>query len=213
MAMRAAVFAMLATFAIASCWVSRKTSDFTCDVDTDCMGGRKCDRGYCVEEPCPGDCTSCDNNAKTCLVECTSDHHCGSVDCPDGYQCTVQCMAPNACNNVRCHDATSCTVMCSGANACDEVDCNGADACGVTCTQNGSCAGVTCGSHPCNVSCGANSACGSVDCSSSCKCDVTCPSGNCSSSCPQGATKPCTVDGTGGTACNSSNQAGCNDGC
>ena len=64
-----------------------------CSIDDDCSGYsefRKCTGGYCVVPQCPNDCTSCDEVARTCLVECKSEDDCdGAIDCPAGWNCTI----------------------------------------------------------------------------------------------------------------------------
>ena len=167
--------------ALAACSVSRKTEQLACTSNAQCMGGRTCDRGYCVEQNgCPSACTSCDKGAMTCLIDC-SGGSCGGVHCPDGFACTINCTGNGACNNVDCTDGTGCQITCLGNQACKRIDC---------------------GAAKCEVMCGPNG-CNNLDCSSSCQCDVICPNGTCGTSCPMGDSTLCTQSGSDDTACSS----------
>lgn len=183
--------------AVASCFVSRKSADYECSSDTDCEGGRTCDRGYCVaalapdSNLCPAVCNGgCNPSLKTCMVECVESGECDHVICPSGYACIINCRVDNACDNVTCTAAASCTINCAAPNACEDIRCG---------------SGVAC-----NVTCGAAGACGTVDCTSSCKCDVTCAAGNCDTmSCPKRGATPCAKGGIEGAECDSAFSPAC----
>ncbi len=164
----------LIAIAIGSCWVDRKTSEFACTVDMDCLGympTRICDTdiGYCVpgENPdeCPAICNGgCDMTARTCTINCGS-NGCGIVECNGDSDCDVTCTGNNACGNIECGDGGECNVICTGTNACDNVDCNGAR-CDVTCTGGNACDNVDCDNAcRCDVECMAGQSCGSRTCS------------------------------------------------
>jgi hypothetical protein len=181
--------AALAIVAVASCLVSRKSSDLACSDDGDCEADRMCDRGYCVTLMCPSECSSCDLVNKSCTINCQNANSCDDVSCPAGYDCTINCSKTNACDDIDCTQGKSCTVNCSASGACKDV---------------------TCGTGLCKVNCSASGSCDVVDCHMSCKCDVTCASGACDDkSCPMGTTAPCTTDGLPTSTCSSTTQAGC----
>lgn len=189
--------ALLALLAITlgGCWVDRRTSDFACGSDVDCVGfmpQRVCDTdiGYCVPGANPNDCplecnAGCDKAAMTCIVACGSGD-CDDLTCPAGYDCTITCSGGNSCNNIDC-DGRNCTIVCSGSSACNNIDCN---------------------DGKCSVECSGGNACDNVDCSSSCGCNVVCtnPSSCDSVSCPADAcisSLGCTATQTGcPTTCN-----------
>jgi len=123
---------------IAACFVDRPSKAFECQTTADCAGfddNRQCSAGYCVVSNCPRDCTTCDEQARTCAIECTSDNSCGSVTCPDGWDCAINCLGANACNDVDCYGGSSCTINCSGFNACETVDCSFACKCDLICAD------------------------------------------------------------------------------
>jgi hypothetical protein len=181
------VFAILVL--LAGCSVNRKSDQFACGSNGDCKDNRICDRGFCIEQSCPSPCTSCDNVAMTCEVDCAG-RSCGTVHCPSGYTCTINCEGNNACNSVQCGDGTACTVTCDGVMACRRIDC---------------------GTKACNITCGATAnSCPNIGCSDSCKCDVSCNGANvCGSmSCPDNGTL-CTQGGVAGAPCSSSFAPSC----
>lgn len=194
--MRAALGALAAMLAIASCLVTRRSADFDCDTDASCTADRMCVRGYCVvrepdANPCPSVCPGCDLAAKLCPIQCDTPNSCRDVTCPAGYDCTINCTKQNACDDIDCKDARSCTVNCTVTDGCEDV---------------------TCGTGPCKVTCTGTAACRNVDCEDSCRCDVACANGACAgTTCPMGTALLCTVDGTAATSCSSTAQAGCSD--
>lgn len=183
----------LAALATPSCFVHRVTDDFACGSSSECGSGRVCEQGYCVDGAttviCPSPCQSCDLDAKTCRIDCTSGRPCGNVHCPAGYDCTIRCTNSGACGDVDCAQAHGCDVDCSGSSACGNLNC---------------------GTGACAVRCSGALACPSVDCAASCKCDVTC--NNTALSCPvmscPMALGPCTQQGSSGAPC-SSDPPGC----
>jgi len=159
------------SFAVA-CLVDRPSEDLTCSTTADCTGfsePRACMEGYCVEQNCPDDCTACDEGARTCQVDCTTDAGCGGVFCPDGWNCTIRCIGGGACNNVNCQDGSQCSIVCMGDNACGDIDCDGACPCDLECV------GAACGSKDCpTVGGGANT----VNCTADGTTNTECDSGH-----------------------------------
>jgi hypothetical protein len=121
--------------------------DFECSGPSDCNGGRQCVDGLCVDpnapdargpdgsmprpdaEPeCPPQCTACDPEERTCVIDCSIDNtNCdGMVTCPEGFACDIRCNIQNSCRNgVSCIAAKSCVISCSGTSACRDVTCAG----------------------------------------------------------------------------------------
>jgi hypothetical protein len=135
MTVRALAAVMSATL-IAACFVDRPSHTFECQTTADCArfdDNRQCRGGYCIVPNCPADCTECDEDARTCLVECSTGDSCGNVTCPSGWDCTINCIGTNACNDVDCLAGSKCTVTCAGSGACDAVDCRAACRCDLTC--------------------------------------------------------------------------------
>ncbi|HEY5952157.1 MAG TPA: hypothetical protein VIV40_41955 [Kofleriaceae bacterium] len=126
----------------AACFVDRPSETYTCTSNADCTGftdGRQCKSGYCVVPNCPADCTSCDEEQRTCIADCTSSDSCGSVTCPTGWTCTINCVGGNACSNVTCLAGADCTITCSGTDACETVDCAAACKCDLSCVVGDEC--------------------------------------------------------------------------
>ncbi len=141
---------VLGSSVVAACLVDRPSTSFQCQTQADCGDGRVCTDGYCVVSSCPDDCTSCDEGAKTCQVNCTSADDCaGTIDCPSGWTCTISCIGGGACNDIRCGGGSRCDITCTGDNACDDITCDNACACDLTCV------GDACNSWSC-PSVGAN---------------------------------------------------------
>jgi hypothetical protein len=172
-----------------SCWVHRKSDEVACNTTSDCKGGGTCENGYCLgsSNGCPGPCTSCDLEDRTCEIDCTASQPCGNLSCPAGFECTIECSNAGACGDIDCAAATGCDIDCSGALACHNINC---------------------GPGECSISCSGPQACPSIDCVSSCACDVKClGSAACPSmSCPTvfGTGALCTRDGSAGARCDSS---------
>jgi hypothetical protein len=129
--------------AVAACFVNRPSEEFVCSTDTDCTPDRRCTSGYCVERQCPSDCDSCDEDQKSCTMDCSSDDECGSVNCPNGWTCTINCVGSDACDDVSCAGGSKCTINCAGDNACNDVSCREACSCDLTCIT-GACDTMTC---------------------------------------------------------------------
>ena len=143
--MKASVLAIvLGSSIIAACLVDRPSTSFECSTQADCTDGRSCTGGYCVVSECPSDCTSCDEAAMTCQVQCTGADDCnGTIDCPSGWTCTINCVGDGACNDIQCASGLKCVITCTGDNACEDVDCSDACACDLACI------GAACGSMSC----------------------------------------------------------------
>ncbi|HTL32903.1 MAG TPA: hypothetical protein VL326_07255 [Kofleriaceae bacterium] len=133
----------LVALTIAACLVHRPSDEFTCSTDTDCKDGRTCQSNYCALPNCPADCDSCNESAKTCTMNCSTDDNCGSVRCPDGWTCTINCMGDGACDDVTCDSDSQCNITCSGTNACNDIQCHDSCKCDLTCAS-GACDTISC---------------------------------------------------------------------
>ena len=102
-----------------------------------------CESGFCVIAGCPAICTSCNEAAHTCNVDCTSAATCGTVDCPSGWSCDITCTGTGACGNITCETGSTCVVACTDPSACGAVACSAACKCDLTCASGG------CGSYSC----------------------------------------------------------------
>lgn len=161
-----------------SCSINHKSGDFECTKQSDCVGGRTCNGGYCVfptgtiDAPpgdtvvvdgaidgnaCPAQCTSCDLGSHTCRVDCAVSSCNGPIVCPAGWNCDVACSTASSCR--------------AG------VTCTGAGTCKIACTGTGSCRDLQCGSGKCDITCSGSNSCRNVACSPSCGCDVKCTPG------------------------------------
>jgi hypothetical protein len=134
-----AALALLLAVVGASCFIDKRSDDFACDVDADCLKlgndiDRECNNDHvCVAADCPNDCDSC-SAGKVCNINCNSPNKCSSgVDCPNGYHCLFTCTRD--CEPVDCSDAASCVVTCSGNATCGPIDCGSASPC--TCAGSG----------------------------------------------------------------------------
>jgi hypothetical protein len=164
----------IALAAMAACSIDHRSGDFECERQQDCGGGRQCIDGLCIDvnapdargpdgnvtrpdaEPeCPDQCTSCDPEAMTCLIDCSISDNCDStVTCPMGYVCDIRCNIQNSCRNgVNCTGSKGCEIECSGTSACRDVEC---------------------GTGACDISCSGFQACRDIHCNNSCACDVDC---------------------------------------
>ena len=136
-----------AAVAIAACFVDRPSESLECSTTDDCAAladNRQCQSGYCVVPNCPDDCTSCDENARTCNVDCTTDERCAdTITCPSGWTCTITCTGDNACDDVQCNSGSRCDIACSGTGACEQIDCDNACQCDLACAA-GACNGFSC---------------------------------------------------------------------
>lgn len=147
--MRSTTFGVLSisAIAIAACFVDRPSEALECASDADCTDlgeNRQCEGGYCVVPNCPDDCTSCDEAARTCNVDCTTDARCnGTVTCPSGWTCTITCDGEGACDDVQCSSGSRCNIACNGTDACDFIDCDNACQCDLACVP-GACDGFSC---------------------------------------------------------------------
>ena len=181
----------LGSLSTTSCSVTRQSERYRCEVDSDCEMGRSCDHGYCVQVPCPSQCSSCDLSSMSCKIDCTSNKPCGDVQCPAGFDCTI-----------RCNDS----------GACGDIDCAQGDGCEVHCARAASCGAINCGGNECDIDCSGMSACPSIDCAASCKCDVSCndPTTECPMiSCPQRGGSYCSDGKLPNEPCDSSASPPC----
>lgn len=182
----------LAALSATSCLVNRRSETYACTSNSDCDNDRSCENGYCVEDPCPSPCSSCDLTDRTCQIECSANKPCGDVKCPVGFRCTIQCSNANACGNIDCAEGNGCDITCGGGLSCQ---------------------GINCGANACDITCNGTAACPSIDCANSCKCDVDCS--NTTNSCPSiscplsTAGKPCNQDGVPGEVCDSTAGPAC----
>jgi len=171
-------------FALAtSCSISKKSGDFACTKQTDCNDGRVCSDGFCVisgtqeidaatpgdghagdsGNGCPSQCSSCNVQTKSCVIDCAAGANCNDIACPAGWSCDVKCNVEGACRaGISCTGSTGCTIECTAKNTC---------------------AGIVCGTGPCDVECSGVQSCRQVTCGPSCACDVRCTG---SQSCTQG---------------------------
>jgi hypothetical protein len=143
--------ATLATILISSvivaCFVDRPTEELSCSNNSQCAGFgefRVCGSGYCVVPNCPADCTSCDEAAMTCQVDCTTAQGCSrEITCPAGWSCTINCVGDGACSDIECQAGAKCVIACTGDNACGDVRCSSACQCDLDCV------GAACDSKSC----------------------------------------------------------------
>jgi hypothetical protein len=180
--------------------VKKSCGDYLCNAGktaclTDCTGNKeencKLD-AYCMADKCtkcgpndpPGqaqDPMGCDaglSSNKLCYKNC-SGSACNAFVCPAGYDCTINCATKDVCKDavITCPDEFSCTVNCGADGACDGATIN---------PGKGGKLKVTCGNFTdsckdTEVKCGVN------------ECEVKC----------DGASKPGTITGCGGTATDS----------
>ena len=151
MSVRAAV---LFSFLLAACFVDRPSQSFECTTSATCTNGRVCKSGYCVEPMCPSDCTSCDEDKQTCIVECTSGDDCGNVNCPNGWTCNINCVGGGACNDINCASGSKCNITCTGDSACQDISCRDACSCDLQCVGDFACDTYSCpgnGANRCSV--------------------------------------------------------------
>jgi hypothetical protein len=146
--MRASVLGAIASGAlIAACLIDRPSESFSCTSTADCAGldgNRVCETGYCIVQNCPEDCTTCDEDARTCMVECNSPDDCDdTITCPSGWSCTINCNGDSACNDISCTNGSRCAINCNGPNACDAIACDNACECDLACAS-GACDSFSC---------------------------------------------------------------------
>ena len=159
-----------------ACSIDHPSDALVCSATEPCGGGQSCVNGYCVESAgsqCPGECNSCDTQAKTCQIDNNSNGN-SRISCPNGYHCTINCTG-GGCRTVDCSDSASCNISCSGAGSCQDVQC-GRGACTISCGGPNSCKQVDCrDSCACSLSCGGNQSCtDSVSCPTNCSAGTGC---------------------------------------
>ncbi len=221
-----------------SCSINHKSDDYACQQQSDCDAGRECISGFCVvtgttpndaridapgdrpkdapapdSQNCPAQCTSCNTNENTCIIDCAQTD-CGNdpIVCPPGYRCDIRCSTSGACDEgIDCSDAESCNITCSGPGSCQGVNCAGAADCTATCSGQNSCRGMLCIGGDCDFTCNGSGSCRQLDCDGACACDVRCgPGSDCSLiSCPDNENTFLMCRGPQGRGCNSM-PAGCN---
>ncbi len=150
-----------------------------------CPFGKKCDNGYCVNDPCfQVTCPPVNGNAQTCVPD---------PNMPNDHQCVDTCSVTTCTNGLICYEPTG---------ECRADDCTTFPE---RCTEDQVCVvkdGLgTCVSNPCEgVTCPEDQYCLGGTCVQSCA-DVTCPDGQ---RCRQGVceTDPCGHPCPFGQACN-----------
>jgi hypothetical protein len=152
-----------------------------------CPLGKKCDAGYCVNDPCfQVTCPAVNGNAQTCIP---------NPQMPNDYQCVDTCSTKTCPTNFVCVGSTG---------ECAPDDCRTFPTrctSGQSCIVNQSTGFAECVSNPCaGVTCPADKYCLGGTCVGSCA-DITCPSGQ---RCRQGMceTDPCGHPCPFGFACN-----------
>ena len=138
-----AAIVALGSLSSSSCYVARLSDSYACSSDDQCKDGRTCDQGFCVETPCPAECTSCDLPSKICRIDCMQNRACGDVTCPIGYDCRISCSRAGSCGRITCGPGP-CDVTCGGAGACPSVDCRTSCACDVHCNNATACLDMMC---------------------------------------------------------------------
>lgn len=131
---RALVAAVAMMIVAMSCLVDRRSDEFACEEDADCVGldgARECTDGYCTRASCPSICDGGCGPNKACTIECESPNECrNGVTCPSGYTCIFKCTED--CTPVSC--PLGCTVECADSTAdCGPINCGA----GATCSCSG----------------------------------------------------------------------------
>jgi len=184
---------VVALVAVGSCSIEHRTGALVCETQADCPSDRLCREGYCIftgpidagvdsskDGPpdalaCPRECTSCDLEMMTCLIDCdktTCTNANVPVKCPAGWDCTINCSTQNSCRNLDCTQGHSCTVTCKGVSSCRDAICGN--------------------DRPCDFTCTGEQSCRNVNCDASCGCDVRCEA---ALSCPVANDCPGDADG------------------
>lgn len=134
--------------------------------DVTCPPGMPCE----VDCSAPGSCTDeVDCGAATyCAVDCVADGSCHEVTCSQGT-CIISCSGQASCATVQCSGDAHCTIDCSGPDSCGGTPTCTGGACSVSCTGTSSCLqGVSCGlACACDVVC-ETASCGTVSCPGGC---------------------------------------------
>jgi hypothetical protein len=149
--MRAWTLGVIASGAlVVACMIDRPSDSLTCSTTDECAGfdgNRVCMGGYCIEQNCPDDCTTCDEANRTCIVECNAPGECDDIiTCPSGWSCTVNCNGGGTCNDITCSSNSRCAINCNGPDACSDIDCDSACQCDLTCAS-GACGSFACPSR------------------------------------------------------------------
>jgi hypothetical protein len=109
------------------------------DAEITSADGASADAVTCTAGNCGGSCMD-----GTCVITCTGDNACDTVNCPPGIPCEVHCTGGGSgtgCNTVNCAPGQPCTVTCfggpgvaaGGGAGCGSVNCNNACSCEVSC--------------------------------------------------------------------------------
>jgi len=162
-----------------------------CSADRDCLRGRRCLQGRCVEDVCLAAEQPC--GADRCEMRCVPTRdRCAGVTCAAGETCFAgRCIAgcfPSPCAGVTCPTGEYCDEglgRCARVNPC-VAPCDDGFTCHVACLPRTACDGVTCPSgqrcnqgaceaDPCaGVSCAVGSLCVGGRCVNTCACDPPC---------------------------------------
>lgn len=190
-----ALWLAVVTFAVVSCSVNHRSGEFTCRTTADCANDRVCADGLCVlvsppldgglpNGTCPDNCSACDANTHTCIVDCINNNDVCKrpIVCAPGWNCMINCDDDASCRaGIDCRQAASCNVACFGDTTCRNATCGDGE-CTFACNGTGSCSGIACGTGACTVLCNGTDSCHDanggtglgVNCASSCACDVEC---------------------------------------
>lgn len=194
----------------------RRSSAYACTVTEDCVRGRVCSGGWCVEGdgdagslPCGDGTCAADETCLSCEFDCGLCDTCGDGTCDDGAgedcsNCAADCGLCSSCGDGACdaaagEDCGSCVTDCGVCATCGDAVC--AAASGEDCTScpddchacascgNGECEafmGEDCSSCP--ADCGACEGCGDQTCTQGFETCFSCPSdcGTCVPECNDG---------------------------
>ena len=182
----------IALVAAGSCSIKHQSEQYECESTADCAelgDNRVCSEGLCVvpgggmkdaaidakstdaridaSVACPSTCTSCNQDKKECVVDCSQNPTLcqNALSCPLGWSCIFKCNTSSSCRQgVSCQASTGCQVECTANFACRNIQC-GPGPCDVTCSGSNSCSGVSCNaSCACDVECGTQASCFNVIC-------------------------------------------------
>ena len=157
-----------------------------------CPSGKRCDAGYCVDDPCYG--VSCPNDADGNIQTCRAggcQPLCPTISCPGALVCRG---SDGAC--VR--DTCDYLPKCSATELCIDAVCQPNPCTGVACGSGEFCRAGACVASCQGVSCGGGKACEDGACVAT-GCATTCVDGVCNP-----ATHQCQVSRCTGVVCSGS---------